>query len=196
MIERLQKTEFNTVKKKKKDIMRADGVEERLVNSLENLLENYLGRLNQHTAVLIKEEISEQHTEMFPEERKALRPYGFYFNNCFVNVGFVADVGENLTQLDSQIKEKEENSVEIFNPWNKEIKLLEIMLKNQDSIQEEKELEEVQNVKVQELEDISNKLKQRDEDSIKGHTMYQSNELLKKRDKQIIISDNLEEVSN
>ena len=44
---------------------------------------------------------------MLPEERAALKPYGFYFNNCFVNVGFVADAGENLTQLDIQVKEKE-----------------------------------------------------------------------------------------
>ena len=149
--------------------MRADGVKERLVDNLEMPLENSLGRMNQRTDVLIEEEISEQHTKMLAEERKALRPYGFYFNNCFVNAGFVADAGENLTQLGSQVKEKEENSVEIFNPWNKEIELLEIMLKNQDSIQEEKsqfqywetkELEEMKNVKIQELEDSINKLKQ------------------------------------
>jgi len=41
-----------------------------------------------------------------------------------------------------------------------------------------------------------NKLKQREEDGSKGHTMYQSNEFLKKEDKEIFISDNLEEVGS
>ena len=66
------------------------------------------------------------------------------------------------------------------------------MLKNQDSIQEEKsqfQYWEMQNVEMQKSEDNNNKLKQINEDSSKGNTMYQSNELLKKR-------DNLEEVSN
>ena len=80
---------------KKREIIRPDGVEERLVDSLESSLENSLeiSLKNQHTDVLIKEEISEQHTEMIAEEGKALRPYGFYFNNCFMNAGFVVGAG-------------------------------------------------------------------------------------------------------
>ena len=46
--------------------LKADGIEERLADSLENLLENSLGRMNQHT-------------EMVAGERGALRPYGFLF---------------------------------------------------------------------------------------------------------------------
>lgn len=116
------------------NIMEADGMNERLVDNLENYLENYLGKMNQHTDVLIEEEIAEQHTEVLAEERKELRPYGFCFNSCFMNAGFIAGVGENLTQLSSQIQEEEENSVELFNPWNKEVELLEIMLNNQNSV--------------------------------------------------------------
>ena len=44
--------------KEQKDIMEADDVEERLVDSLESSSENYLRRMNQHTDVLIKEEKS------------------------------------------------------------------------------------------------------------------------------------------
>ena len=39
---------------------------------------------------------------MFPEEKKAMRPYVFYFNNCFVSIGFIADAGEDL--LDREIR--------------------------------------------------------------------------------------------
>ena len=97
---------------------------------------------------------------MLPEEKEALRPYVFYSNNYFVSAGFIADAGVTLAQMNNQVKKEEENSVEIFNPWNKEIKLLEIMLKNQDSIQEEKsqfQYWEMQNVKMQEKEDNSKK---------------------------------------
>ena len=72
------------------NIMEADGVKERLVDSLENSSENSLGKMNQHTNVLIEEENSRQHTEILAEEEKALRPYDFCFNNCFVNARFVA----------------------------------------------------------------------------------------------------------
>lgn len=105
------------------DIVEEVDGEERLTNSLENWLKDW----NQHIDVLIeKEGNSRQHTKMLAEERKALRPYDFCFNNFFVNEDFVID-GEDLTQLDSQIEE-EENSVVDFNPWNGEIGLLEIML--------------------------------------------------------------------
>ena len=100
------------------DILETDDMEERLADSL---MEN----LNQHTDVLMEEEISEQHTEMFPKEKEALRPYVFDFTNCFVSTGFIANAGENLTQVNSQVKEKEEISVEICNPWNQEIRFLE-----------------------------------------------------------------------
>ena len=52
-----------------------------------------------------------------------------------MNAGFVVGAGENLTQLDSQMKEEEENSVDIFNPWNEEVELLEIMLNNQNCVE-------------------------------------------------------------
>ena len=71
------------------DILQIDDMEEGLADSL---IEN----LNQHTDVLMEEEISEQHTEMFPHEKKAFRLYVFYFNNCFVSTGFIADAGEDL----------------------------------------------------------------------------------------------------
>ena len=116
---------------------------------------NSLENLDQHIDVLIeKEGISGQHTEMLAEERKALRPYDFCFNNCFMNANFV-DAEEKLTPLDYQIKE-EENFVEDFNPWNEEIGLLKIMLNNQDSIQEgEPQFQNwgLQNVKMQGNED-------------------------------------------
>ena len=54
-----------------------------------------------------------------------------------MNSGVVAGAGEHLTQLSSQMKEEEENSMDIFNPWNEEIMLLEIMLNDQNSVQEE-----------------------------------------------------------
>lgn len=128
-----------------KDIIEADGVEERLADSLENTLENSLEsslenslkRLNHHTHVLIEEETSEQHTEMFPKEEEAWRPYVFNFNNCFVSVGFVVDAGENLSQMSIQVKVEDKDYVEVFNPWNKDIMLLERMLENQDFMQKE-----------------------------------------------------------
>ena len=76
-----------------------------------------------------------QHTEVLAEEKKALRPYDFCFNNCFVNAGVVAGAGEHLTQLSSQIKEEEENYVEISNPLNEEVMFPEIMLNDQNSVQ-------------------------------------------------------------
>ena len=41
-----------------------------------------------------------------------------------------------MTQLSSQMKE-EENSMEISKPWDEDIMLLEMMLSNQNSVQEE-----------------------------------------------------------
>ena len=109
---------------------------DRLVDSLENSSENSLGKENQHTDVLIEEEeITEQATKMLAEEEKALMPYDFYFNKCFVNAGVIAGVEEHLTQLSSQMKE-EENYVEISNPWDEDVMLLEMMLNSLDSVQE------------------------------------------------------------
>lgn len=120
---------------KQENIMGAYGVKRRLVDSLGNSSENSLESLDQHTDVLIeKERNSEQHTEVLAEEGKVLRHYNFCFNNCFMNADFVDD-GENLTPLESQIEE-EENSMENLNPWDEEIRLLEITLNKQDSIQE------------------------------------------------------------
>jgi len=33
---------------------------------------------------------------VLPKEEEALRPYVFYFHNCLLSVGLVADVGGNL----------------------------------------------------------------------------------------------------
>lgn len=54
---------------------------------------------------------------------------------CFVSAGLVADVGGNLAQMSSQIKIKEEDSMEEFNPWNRDAQLLERMLEIHDSVQ-------------------------------------------------------------
>jgi len=108
-------------------------VEERLVDSLMSSFENS----NQHTDVLTKGKETQQQTELLLKEDKALKPYVFNFNRCFVSAGFVADAGGNLAQMNNQIKMKEEESVEEFNPWNKDVKFLERVLDSHDSIQEE-----------------------------------------------------------
>ena len=74
---------------------------------------------------------------MLPKEDKTQKSYVFYFNKCFVSAGLVIDARENLAQMSSQIKMKEEDSVEEFNPWNKDVKLLEKMLNSHDSIMKE-----------------------------------------------------------
>ena len=58
----------------------------------------------------------------------------FYFNKCFVSAGLVADAGGYLAHMNSEIKMKEEDSVEEFNPWNKDSQLLERMLEIHDSV--------------------------------------------------------------
>ena len=123
-----------------KYIMETDGVKEGLVDSLENSSENSFGKENQHTDVLIEEEIARQHTEMLAKEEKALRHYDFCFNKCFVNAGVVAGARKHLTQLSSQMK-KEENYVETSNPWNEKVMLLERMLNSQNSVQEESQFQ-------------------------------------------------------
>ena len=45
---------------------------------------------------------------MLPKEEEALKPYVFYFNNCFVSASFVADAWENLEHMSSQVKMEEE----------------------------------------------------------------------------------------
>jgi len=47
-----------------------------------------------------------------------------------VNAGFVAIAGGDLAHVSSQVKMKEEDFMEEFNPWNKDVKLLEKMLNN------------------------------------------------------------------
>ena len=74
---------------------------------------------------------------MFPEEEEALKTYFFDFNNCFVSAGLVADVGGNLAHMSSKVKMVEEDFVEEFNPWNRDVQLLERMLESQDSMQKE-----------------------------------------------------------
>jgi len=68
-------------------ILEEDDVEERLTDSLKNDWD--------------------QHTEVLAVGSKALRPYDFYSNKCFVNVGIVAGTGEYLTQSSSQMKGEE-----------------------------------------------------------------------------------------
>ena len=79
---------------------------------------------------------------MLPEEEEALRPYVFYFNNCFVSAGLVANAGGNLAQTSSQVKTVEEDSVKEFYPWNKDVQLLERILDIHDSLQTEKIMKE------------------------------------------------------
>lgn len=67
---------------------------------------------NQQTDMLTEEEKIEQQTELLPKENEAQKPYVFNFDKCFVKAGLVADAGENLTQMRSQIKMKEEDFVE------------------------------------------------------------------------------------
>lgn len=113
-----------------KYIIRIDGVEERLADSLMNSTENS----NMHIDVLIEEEKTEQQVELFPKKEKAQKPYVFYFNNFFVSATLVADAGGILAQMRSQIKMEEEDSMEEFNPWNRGVQLLERMLDNHDSM--------------------------------------------------------------
>ena len=77
------------------NIFQTDDVEEGPVDSL-------IEDLNQHTDVLRDEEILEKLTEMLLAEEEALKPYVFYFNNCFVSTFFIADAGKNL--LDREIE--------------------------------------------------------------------------------------------
>ena len=78
----------------------------------------------------------------------------------------ITGTGEHLTQLSSQMKKKDENSVEISNPWDEDVMLLEMLLNDQNSVQKESQL---QNWEMQ---------MQRDEDSKNKYTMYQSSKSL------------------
>ena len=137
----IAKEEVHYSGKEQKDIIRADDVEGRLTDSLESTLESYLDnflkRLNQHTDVLIEEEKSEQHTKVLPKEEEALRPYVFYFNNCLMSAALVVDTRGNLSQMSSQVNMVEEDYVEEFNPWNRDVQLLERMLDSYDSMHKE-----------------------------------------------------------
>ena len=83
---------------------------------------------------------SEQHTKVLAEGIKALRLYDIFFNKCFVNAGVIVGTEEHLTQFSSQMKE-EENSVEISNPWDEDVMLLEMMLNDRNSVQEESQFQ-------------------------------------------------------
>ena len=52
-----------------------------------------------------------------------------------MSAGLVVEAGGNLAQMSSQIKMKEEDYVEEFNPWNRDTQLLERMLESHDSVQ-------------------------------------------------------------
>ena len=73
------KVQYN--EQEEKDIMKTDGLREKLVDSLENSSENSLESLDQHTDVMIKMENSGQHTEVLAKEEKALRPYDFFLTS-------------------------------------------------------------------------------------------------------------------
>ena len=84
MIQQIEEVHFCELEQG--DILETDDMEEGLADSL-------MEDLNQHSNVMIEEEISEQHTEMLPEEKEALKPYVFYFNNYFVSTGFISYAG-------------------------------------------------------------------------------------------------------
>jgi len=94
------------------------------MNSVENS--------NEHIDMLTEEEEIEQQTEMLPKKEEAPRPHVFNFNKCFVNAGFVAIAGGDLAHVSSQVKMKEEDFMEEFNPWNKDVKLWEKTLNNHE----------------------------------------------------------------
>jgi len=73
---------------------------------------------------------------LLSKEDKAQQPYVFNFNKCFVSAGFVANVGGDLAQL-SHLKMREEDFVEEFNPWNREVKSLERVLNSHDLVMKE-----------------------------------------------------------
>lgn len=172
-------------------------MDERLTDSLMNSFENS----NQQTDMLIEEEKTEQHTDVLPKEEEALRPYVFYFNNYFVSAGLVAYVGGNLAQMSSQIKMKEEDSMEEFNPWKRDVKLLQRMMESRNSMQieiivkegkDEREAsrtseEQVRNQQLhsgsnqqqfEELVDNNNDLKQRKRGNNEWNNMDQPKEML------------------
>jgi len=44
--------------------------------------------------------------------------------------------------MSSQVKMEKKDYVEVFNPWNRDVQLLEIMLESQDSMQKETNMKE------------------------------------------------------
>ena len=124
---------------------------------------------------------------MLPKEEEALRPYVFHFNNCFVSAGFVADARENLAQMSSQIEMEEEDFMENFNPWIRDVQLVERMLDSQDSMQKETNMKEGKDEmvvdrirqlqwedneqKFEELVNNNNNLRQRERGSSKWQSM-------------------------
>ena len=107
--QQVKEGEIHYCEPKQEDIIRTDGVEDKLIDILMNSAENS----NQHTDVLTEEkEKTEQKTKLLPKGNKAQQPYVFYFNKCFVNAGFVAMAGGDLAHVNNQIKAKEEESME------------------------------------------------------------------------------------
>ena len=51
-----------------------------------------------------------------------------------MSVGLAVDVGGNLAQMSSEIKNKEEDFVEEFNPWKRDAQLLDRMLESYDLV--------------------------------------------------------------
>lgn len=172
------------------ETIEAEDVDKRISDSLMNSFENS----NQHTNVLIEEEKSEQHTDVLPKEKEALRLCVFYFNNYFVSASLVAYAGENLAQMNNQVKTVEEDSMENSNPWNRYVQSLERMLESQDSMQKEIIMKEGKDERVtvrirqlqrednkehfEELVDNSKNLKQRERGNNKWQNMDQLMDML------------------
>jgi len=132
---------------------------------------------------------------MLPKKEEAPRPHVFNFNKFFMNACFVANAGGDLAQMSSQVKMKEEDFKEEFNPWNKDVKLLEKMLNSHDSIMKEgKDDREVAKMATSKarvskpknesskrkvsIEDNNSNLKQREEDKSKKQKMDKPKDML------------------
>lgn len=107
-----------------------------------------------------------------------------------MKAGFVAITGGDLAQVSSRVKIKEEDFMEEFNPWNKDVKLLEKMLNSNDLIMKEgkddREVEKMASSKPKNkeskrkvsIEDNNINLQQREEYRSKKQNMDQPKDIL------------------
>lgn len=178
---------------RQRDIIEEDGKKERLMDCLMNSFESS----TQHTDVLTEEEETVQQIELLTKENKEQQPCVFNFNKCFVSVGFVANARGDLAQV-SHLKMKEGDFVEEFNPWSRDVKLLERVMNSHDSVQEGKDDREA--TSKQKVE--ANKAKVSIRDNIKASKVEVSketkakNEVIKENQQQIeelVDSNNLKQ---